>query len=366
MPDLADFLAQEPLAALHQRFVANAGPDAVAQPYSAGIVLPSGEIVAQLSSAPLFADILAGSARHASERYPGSTWQAGHVLVSNSPFLGGLALDTVIVLVPVMARSPAAGLAAHVGLAVQYRDIGAMAETAYTLRRETRHEGFCLSLLRIAAPDDRLPETLLAMLRANVRHPDEAARWLTAQVAAARSVAAGVAVLDNLSPALTGQASPAAGSPEERQGGVPDAADLLRRMPQGRFSGSARLSSPGDAGSGAQVRAELAISEAAIHATLSVIDADKVAPDCNAPLSATRAAVLTALAEATGASPWLLARTLRLDTGGSGIVNAAYPAAVGRGAITAFACYRAVLDALPAADAAAGAGYSFDAFTGRK
>lgn len=366
MPDPTDSMFQEQLAALHERFVAGTGPDAAARPYSAGIVLPSGEIVAQISSAPLFTDVLCCSARHAWGRYPGSTWLGEHVLISNNPFLGGLALDTVIVLAPVMVQSPAAVPLAYVGLAVQYRDIGAMAETAFTLRRETRHEGFCLSLLRIAAPDNRLPEMLLAMLGANVRHPEEAARWLTAQVAAARGVAAEFAAMDNSALARTGQASPLAGGTEIRLGRTADAANPLGRMPKGSFSGTARLPSPGAAGGGAQVRAELTVSDTAIHVTLSVIDAGQVAPDCNAPLCATRAAVLTALSAVTGAPPWQLARALRLDTGGSSVVDAAYPAAVARGAITAFACHGAVLDALRTAGAAAGTTCSFNAFAGRK
>src|SRR5512147_2413315 len=98
MPASTDLYFAQQLDLLHRSFVADAGPAAADSPYSAAIIRPSGEGVAQVASAPLFADVLGGVARHAGRRYPGSTWRADHILVSNSPFLGGLALDTVIVL----------------------------------------------------------------------------------------------------------------------------------------------------------------------------------------------------------------------------------------------------------------------------
>jgi len=353
MPVSSDCILQEQLSELHQSFVAGAGPGAISAAYSVGVVLPASEVIAQVTSAPLLADLLSGCARHVGVHYPVSTWHTDHVFVSNSPFLGGLSIDTVIVLVPVIGGNAAERL---VGLAVQYRDFGAMAHTAFTLRRETRHEGFCLSLLRITAPDTRLPKTLLAMLRANVRYPDELTRWFAAQIAAARHAATDLAASGNSQPAFPVHAPPVSSG----------AADHLVRIPKGHFFGAARLQSPGDAGNDTQVRAELTISQASVHVTLSAINTDKVGADCNSPLSATRAAVLTALSDVAGVPPWILARWTSIDTGGSGIVNAHYPAAVAQGALTAFACYEAVLHALSKAGAAAGAARSFGAFAGRE
>ena len=349
MPVSTDTLIQERLAAMHQTFAAAAGSEALNQPYSAGVALPSGDVIAQVASAPLFADVLGTSDRHAGERYPASAWRNDHVFISNTPFLGGLALDTVVVLAPVIAGATAA----LVGLAVRYRDVGAMARTAFTLRRETRHEGFCLSLLRIAVPGNLLPETLVAMLGANVRNPDEAAAWLRAQVAAARGVAADLAAEEGANLVIAAQRPTVAiGAP-------------LGRIPTGRFEGIAGLMSPGDVSNNTQVQVEVTVSEADVHVKLAVSDADKVDAECNASLSATRAAVLTALSDVAGVPPWMLARSTRIDTAGSDILNAAYPAAVAKGEVTAFGCYEAVLNALRHAGTGAVPPRSLDAFAGR-
>ncbi|MGE0802532.1 MAG: hydantoinase B/oxoprolinase family protein, partial [Lautropia sp.] len=271
---------------------------------------------------------LACTARQVRERSAQQSCKPRDLFICNSPFLGGVTLDVVTMLVPVPAADGTAGLA---GLAVRYADFGAMARGAFALRRETRHEGFCLPLLRLEFEREPLPEILTAMIGGNVRRPDQAVRGLEAQALAVRRAAGELAASE----------VPLADRAVARM------ADAIAGFPPGRFPGRAALA-PADRETSAHVIAEVEVAGGRVRVRLAVTDPDALGDDCHSSLAATRAGVVSALAAASGMPAWALSAVTDVETGGDRRLDAAYPDAVAGGAILSFACHQAVAAAMQA------------------
>lgn len=290
----------------------------------AGLVTCDGRVLAMACRSPLLADVPSSVARRLRERYPPAGWSRDDVFITNDPYEGGVRLDVVSVFIPVFVKGEASALA---GVGWRHADIGAMAESAFTYRREIRHEGFRLSLLRVKG--EELPQLLSAMLLANVRLPEATLATLRAQLRAARAVAAEAADAGTI----------------EARSSTRD--HFLRNSGQRSGRGSAPLHRADGSG---RISAELVFDGGRIRIALSA-DAAHAAADASAPLAATRAAVLTALEDVTGLPAWQLGDVVDLDLGGNALLHARYPGAVHRGGATAFAAYAAVLNALTDAGA---------------
>lgn len=337
------------LADLEQAFKQEVG-EGGQYPRSCAVLSRTGAVLAQRTTAPLLSFVLPDLASRLGDRGAEAALREGEVLVSNDPYLGSVSLNTIAVLVPIAGPAPASN--GMLGFAVRYPDVGAMASSAFALKREITHEGFRLSLIRLVPQGSRLPEPLTAMLSANVRDPEKLIGGLRAQVATAREAAARLAADKGGAMSWGTQVLSAA-----------DKGPGATGLKQGRFHGVGYAASTSEEVSVPRVAAEVDIRGDTIVVNLSMVG-EGLDANCNAPAGAVRAAVLTALGEACDAPPWAIAAGVTVDTGGVSRFDAKYPAAVGGGARVAFGCYRAVAAALTEAGATRVGGRSFHEFSG--
>ncbi|MEJ0069046.1 MAG: hydantoinase B/oxoprolinase family protein [Pseudomonadota bacterium] len=239
----------------------------------AAFVGSDGTPVAVATSAPLLVDLPRATAHALIERHPPAGWAAAELFLNNDPFAGGVRLDLVAALAPVLVAGRPVGLALA---ASRVPDVGAMAETAFAYRREVRHEGFRLRLVRAGAAD--FPPTLAAMLSANVRQPEAVLMVLRRIAELARSLAVAASVDWSSEAPVRGAEGLLAGLPAAVQG-VATVKD-----PAGSVAIECRLERAGNA-----VRIALA--------------SRGVGPARALPMAAIRSAVLTALGDAIGCPP---------------------------------------------------------------
>ena len=105
----------------------------------------------------------------------------GDIYCMNDPYLGGTHLPDIAVVMPVFARGRPLAFAATM---THHQDVGGMAPGSVpTNATEVFQEGIRLPALKLR-DGDRFNDTLLKILRRNVRIPDTFEGDLMAQVAA--------------------------------------------------------------------------------------------------------------------------------------------------------------------------------------
>ncbi|MCD2511227.1 hydantoinase B/oxoprolinase family protein [Comamonas endophytica] len=145
---------------------------------SAGVFLPDGRMVAQaVTGTPGHVNSMADSVLHFLRAYPADTMRDGDVFITNDPWKGTGHLYDVVMVTPVFHKERIVALFAST---VHVVDIGGLGAGPDGL--EIYHEGLFLPLLHFVRAGV-LEESILAIVRANVREPEQVEGDLHALVA---------------------------------------------------------------------------------------------------------------------------------------------------------------------------------------
>jgi len=145
---------------------------------SAGVFLPDGRMVAQaVTGTPGHVNSMADSVLHFLKAYPADTMRDGDVFITNDPWKGTGHLYDIVMVTPVFHGGRIVALFAST---VHVVDIGGLGSGPDAL--EIYHEGLFLPLLRFAR-EGVLDESILAIVRSNVREPEQVEGDLHALVA---------------------------------------------------------------------------------------------------------------------------------------------------------------------------------------
>ena len=138
-----------------------------------------GHSLAQSSlSIPSFIGTLPVTVRHLLRRYPPATLQPGDVLVTNDPWLGTGHLNDINIAVPVFHRGRLVAIAASTAHAP---DIGGRLRSPDN--HEVFEEGLRIPVAKLCEAG-RMNDLLLAVIRDNVRVPEQVVGDIEAQIAA--------------------------------------------------------------------------------------------------------------------------------------------------------------------------------------
>jgi N-methylhydantoinase B len=110
-------------------------------------------------------------------------WRAGDMWVCNHPLFGGTHLPDLTLVAPVFTQTGRRSLIGFVANRAHHSDIGGISPGSLPLSTELFHEGLVLPPLRLVSagkPDD----TLIDLIGANSRTPDERRGDIAAQIAA--------------------------------------------------------------------------------------------------------------------------------------------------------------------------------------
>ncbi|MCW3477101.1 hydantoinase B/oxoprolinase family protein [Limobrevibacterium gyesilva] len=153
---------------------------------SCALFSAAGETIAQAVSNPIHLAAFLPAAQHVLARFPAATMREGDVFVLNDPYNGGTHVPDVIVMVPVFAEGVLIAIGCSLG---HHQDMGGMAPGSMPANAtELLQEGFVIPPTRLYA-QGVLNETLVEILRRNVRVPDMVYGDLMAQVAAGKTAA---------------------------------------------------------------------------------------------------------------------------------------------------------------------------------
>ncbi|MBV8620980.1 MAG: hydantoinase B/oxoprolinase family protein [Curvibacter sp.] len=145
---------------------------------SAGIFLPDGRMLAQaVTGTPGHVNSMAESVLHFLRAFPIESMHEGDVFLTNDPWKGTGHLFDMVMVTPVFLRGQRVALFAST---VHVVDIGGLGAGPDAL--EIFHEGLFLPILRFISRG-RIEEAVLAIIRANVREPEQVEGDLQALVA---------------------------------------------------------------------------------------------------------------------------------------------------------------------------------------
>ena len=148
---------------------------------SASLFLPDGTAIAQSTSIAIHLGTLIPAVQKIIETYPPTTMKPGDVYILNDPYLGGTHLPDIAICMPAFHNDRVIGLAATM---THHQDVGGMmAGSVPTNATEIFQEGIRIPPLKYR-DGAVLNDTLLRMLRQNVRLPDTLFGDLNAQIAA--------------------------------------------------------------------------------------------------------------------------------------------------------------------------------------
>lgn len=133
---------------------------------SAGVFDPQGRMLAQaVTGTPGHINTMAAAVGHFLREIPAAEMVEGDVYITNDPWMGSGHLNDFTVVTPV---HHAGELVALFGATVHVIDIGG--QNSGVNARDVYEEGFYVPIMRLASAG-RLDETLLRLLRGNVREP---------------------------------------------------------------------------------------------------------------------------------------------------------------------------------------------------
>jgi N-methylhydantoinase B len=148
---------------------------------SASLFTLQGETLAQAVAIPIHLATLIPCVKRILAEFPLETMREGDLYCMNDPYLGGTHLPDIAVIMPVFARGRPLAFAATM---THHQDVGGMVPGSVpTDATEVFQEGIRLPPLKLRE-GDKFNDTLLRILRRNVRIPETFEGDLMAQVAA--------------------------------------------------------------------------------------------------------------------------------------------------------------------------------------
>jgi N-methylhydantoinase B len=146
--------------------------------YTVVLMDPAGRTIAECRAGiPAFAVLIGVLTRHLLERFPAGTWREGDVVITNDPWLATGHLPDIAMITPIFRQGALAGFA---GTAAHVPDIGGTPSMGAT---ELMDEGLLIPPLYLYR-EGVCDEGVVALLRGNVRLPDQVWGDLQAQLAA--------------------------------------------------------------------------------------------------------------------------------------------------------------------------------------
>lgn len=153
--------------------------------YSCAIYDAAGETIAQGDHMPVHLGAMPLSVRAAIDHV---RMDPGDVVILNDPFRGGTHLPDITLVSPVFLTKSAqktAQPAFYVANRAHHSDVGGMSPGSMPLAREVFQEGLIIPPIKIVRRGE-IDQDVLALIKANVRTPDEREGDLTAQIASNR------------------------------------------------------------------------------------------------------------------------------------------------------------------------------------
>ncbi len=148
---------------------------------SASLFTPDGTTLAQSCSIPIHLATLIPAVAEVLKSYPLDSMAEGDAYILNDPYVGGTHLPDIAVIMPVFHQGKAIALS---GAMTHHQDIGGMsAGSVPTNATEIYQEGLRIPPLKLREAGV-FNDTLVRLLRQNVRIPDTVMGDLSAQVAA--------------------------------------------------------------------------------------------------------------------------------------------------------------------------------------
>jgi N-methylhydantoinase B/oxoprolinase/acetone carboxylase alpha subunit len=148
---------------------------------SAGLFTAEGTTLAQACAIPIHLATLIPGLRKAIETWPRDTMQPGDIYALNDPYLGGTHLPDIMIIQPIFHGGRVIAFSAAI---THHQDMGGLsAGSVPTNATEIFQEGLRIPPLKLYDAGV-LNETLVAMIRQNVRIPDTVMGDVHAQVAA--------------------------------------------------------------------------------------------------------------------------------------------------------------------------------------
>src|SRR5215470_3234135 len=148
---------------------------------SASLFTPDGTTLSQSCSIPIHLATLIPAVAKVIETYPVDGMRDGDIYVLNDPYTGGTHLPDIAVIMPVFHRDKVIALS---GAMTHHQDVGGMsAGSVPTNATEIYQEGLRIPPLKLREAGV-YNETLVRLLRQNVRIPDTVMGDLNAQIAA--------------------------------------------------------------------------------------------------------------------------------------------------------------------------------------
>jgi len=147
---------------------------------SASLFTIDGQTLAQATAIPIHLATLIPMVRTIIDAYPVETMEEGDLFILNDPYLGGTHLPDIAIVKPVIANGRPVALSATM---THHQDVGGMTPGSVpTTATEIFQEGIRIPALRLCHRGT-FDETLLKILRQNVRIPDTFMGDLNAQIA---------------------------------------------------------------------------------------------------------------------------------------------------------------------------------------
>ena len=296
-----------------------------------------GNALAQASdSIPSFISTLPETVRHFIAAYPTDSLSPGDVLITNDPYMGTGHLPDISVCRPIYSHGTLVGFAASTAHAP---DIGGKIRSPEP--REVYEEGLQIPLLKLHEAG-KPNQTFMAMLRKNVRVPDQVEGDLEAQLGALAIMERridelittyGLADLSELSAAVCARTEAAV-----RQ--------AVRALPDGIYHSTVETDGLADAP--LQIKVEVEVTGDTVRIDFAG-SSEQVAKAVNCPLCYTRA--MSAYAIKAALAPDLpnndgAIRPIRVAAPEGTIINPSHPASVGSRALTGHYIPALVMDAL--------------------
>jgi N-methylhydantoinase B/oxoprolinase/acetone carboxylase alpha subunit len=159
---------------------------------SASLFTPDGTTLSQSCSIPIHLATLIPAVAKVLETYPVDGMRDGDIYILNDPYTGGTHLPDIAVIMPVFHRDKVIALS---GAMTHHQDVGGMsAGSVPTNATEIYQEGLRIPPLKLR-DGGIFNDTLVRMIRQNVRIPDTVMGDLNAQVAACQGAARRLAEL---------------------------------------------------------------------------------------------------------------------------------------------------------------------------
>ncbi|MBM3523894.1 MAG: hydantoinase B/oxoprolinase family protein, partial [Alphaproteobacteria bacterium] len=148
---------------------------------SASLFTVTGETLAQACAIPIHLATLIPCVHTVLREYPLETMRDGDIYIMNDPYLGGTHLPDIALVMPIFHRGRPTALSAAM---THHQDVGGMTPGSVpTNATEIFQEGLRIPPLKLREAGV-MNETLVRMLRLNVRIPDTVMGDLNAQIAA--------------------------------------------------------------------------------------------------------------------------------------------------------------------------------------